>query len=256
MKIGIVGAGQIGATLIRQYRRAGHEVKMTNASGIEKLKSLERETGANAVSLNDVVNDVDVLVISIPFVGIPNLAKEIGQIISETTVVIDTTNYYPIRDGRIDEIEAGQLESDWVSKQFSRPVVKVYNSILAGSLVQAGLPSGSANRIALPVSGNSDQAKRITMTLVNDSGFDSLNIGDLTNSWKQQPGSPVYCTDLNLSQLKHNIDKGDRKTFPKKRELALQFILKQNPARWLDWWKDCVANNRVVYETQFPHSAL
>src|SRR5690242_4497943 len=146
MKIGIIGVGQIGSTLVRQYRRAGHEVKMTNASGIERLVGLEKETGAKAVSLIEVIKDVDVLVISIPFVGIPTLSKVISKSISQTTVVIDTTNYYPIRDGRIEEIEMGQLESDWVAKHFSRPVVKVYNSILAGSLVHAGLPKGSANR--------------------------------------------------------------------------------------------------------------
>lgn len=250
MKIGIIGTGQIGATLIRQYRKAGHQVKMTNASGIEKLKSLEIETGAKAVSLNDVVKDVEVLVVSIPFVGIPNLANAMRKNIPASTIIIDTTNYYPIRDGKIDEIEAGQLESDWVSKHFSRPVVKVYNSILAGPLVQAGLPNGSVNRVALPVSGNNGEAKQIAMSLVNDSGFDSLDIGDLSNSWKQQPGSPVYCTDLTLSQLKHNLGKGDRKIFPQKRELALQFIIKQDPTRWLDWWKDCVANNRMIFETE------
>ncbi len=72
MKIGIIGAGQIGSALIKQYIKAGHEVKMTNASGIEKLKGLEIESGAKAVSLNEVVKDVDVLVISIAFLEIPN----------------------------------------------------------------------------------------------------------------------------------------------------------------------------------------
>jgi predicted dinucleotide-binding enzyme len=249
MKIGIIGAGQIGSALIKQYRNAGYEVRMTNASGIEKLKGLESETGAKAVLLNEVVKDIDVLVISIPFFEIPKLAKALGQSISDDTIIIDTTNYYPIRDGRIEEVENGMLESDWVSNKLSRPVVKAYNSILAGSLVRAGLPNGSVNRIALPVSGNSNQAKQIVMTLVDCSGFDALDIGDLSNSWKQQPGSAVYCTDLTLSQLKHNIDKTDVKTSPQKRDVALQFILKQNPARWLDWWKDCVTNNRIVYET-------
>ena len=52
MKIGIIGAGEIGGTLIRQYSRAGHSVKMANASGTEKLKSLALETGASAVTLD------------------------------------------------------------------------------------------------------------------------------------------------------------------------------------------------------------
>src|SRR5215510_12815885 len=127
MKIGIIGVGQIGSALVKQYTQAGHEVKMTNASGLEKLKGLEIETGARATSLNEVIKDVDVLVISIPFFEIPNLAKALRQGISDDTVIIDTTNYYPLRDGRIEEIENGMLESVWVSNQISRPVIKVYN---------------------------------------------------------------------------------------------------------------------------------
>jgi 8-hydroxy-5-deazaflavin:NADPH oxidoreductase len=249
MKIGIIGAGKIGAALVRQYSRAGHEVKVTNASGIEKLKELENETGANAVLLNDVASEVEVLVISIPFAGIPALARPLGRAISEKTVIVDTGNYYPLRDGRIDEIENGQIESVWVSNYFSKSVIKVYNSILAGSLVLASLPKGNNNRIALPVSGDNTREKEIVMSLVNDSGFDALDIGDLSQSWRQQPGAPIYCTDLNLAQLKQNIGKADRAILPGRRDLALQFILKQNPAAWSKWYKDCVANNRLVFET-------
>lgn len=249
MKIGIIGAGQIGSTLVRQYSKAGHEVKMTNRSGIDKLKALQAETGAQAVLVDKIVKDVDVLVISIPFIEIKNIAMSIEQSIAEDTIIIDTTNYYPVRDGKIDEIENGMLESIWVSNLLSRPVVKVYNSILAGSLVQEGLPNGSKNRIALPVSGDDKNSKQVVATLVNDSGFDVLDIGDLTNSWKQQPGSPIYCTDLTLSELKLNVDKAQIDTLHERRELALQFILKQNPSNWLSWYKDCANNNRIVYNT-------
>ena len=249
MKIGIIGAGQIGAALIKQYSKAGHKVKMTNSSGIEKLRTLEKETGAKPVTLNDVVNDIEVLVISIPLIEIPSLAQSLGQSISDNTIIIDTTNYYPIRDGRIDDIENGMPESVWVSTKLSQPVIKVYNSILAGSLVEAGLPLGSTSRIALPISGDTKQAKELVAKLVNDSGFDALDIGNLNDSWRQQPGSPVYCTDLNLSQLKRNVPKAQRELLPGRRELALQFIFKQNPTLWLEWWKDCVANNRIIFET-------
>jgi predicted dinucleotide-binding enzyme len=249
MKIGIIGAGQIGAALIKQYSKAGHEIKMTNASGIGKLKKLEDETGAKAVSLTEVANDIEVLVVSIPLIDIPKLSKSLGQSISANTLIIDTTNYYPIRDGRIDEIENGLPESVWVSNQLSRPVVKVYNTILAGSLVQAGLPENSPSRIALPISGDNQKAKSLVATLVNDSGFDALDIGNLQDSWRQEPGSPVYCTDLNLSQLKRNVQTAKRELLHERRELALQFILKQNPELWLDWRNECVANNRRVYET-------
>ncbi|MCX2680256.1 NAD(P)-binding domain-containing protein [Galbibacter sp. EGI 63066] len=249
MKIGIIGAGQIGSTLIRQYVKAGHEIKMTNASGIEKLKAIETETGAIAVSLADVVKNINVLIISIPFNEIPSLAKQLGQSIAADTIIVDTTNYYPIRDGKIDEVENGMLESVWVSNHLSRPVIKVYNSILAGSLLNEGLSKGSKNRIVLPISGDNLKSKETVASLVNDSGFDSIDIGDLSNSWKQQPGSPVYCTDLDKAAFKHNLDKAQRNTLAERREIALQFILKQDLSNWLSWYKDCVTNNRIVYKT-------
>ncbi|UGU16141.1 NAD(P)-binding domain-containing protein [Sinomicrobium kalidii] len=249
MKIGIIGAGQIGSALIRQYTKTGHQVKMANASGVEKLKPLENETTAKAVTLDEVTRDIDVLVISIPFVEIPGLAGKIAPGISDHTVIIDTTNYYPIRDGHIEDIEKGMAESVWVSRHLSRPVVKAYNSILAGSLIEAGLPNDSPLRIALPVSGDDKQAKKIVASLVNDSGFDALDIGNLSDSWKQQPGSPVYCTDLTLTRLKRNLREVPKEVLPERRELALQFILEQNPSNWLDWRKDCVENNRMVYQT-------
>ncbi|THU40548.1 hypothetical protein FAM09_00085 [Niastella caeni] len=249
MKIGIIGVGQIGSTLIRQYAKAGHKIKFTNASGIEKLNALEKETGTKAVSLIEVVEDINVLVVSIPFIEIPNLAKQLCKRIATDTIIIDTTNYYPIRDGKISEVENGIFESIWVSNQLERPVIKVYNSILAGSLLKEGLPKGSKNRIALPISGESEKSKQIVASLVNDSGFDAVDIGDLSNSWKQQPGSPIYCTDLTIPELKNNFDRVQRNILALKRELALQFILKQEFTNWMNWYKDCVTNNRVVYET-------
>ncbi|MCD0470341.1 NADPH-dependent F420 reductase [Flavobacterium sp. JAS] len=248
MRIGVIGAGPIGRTLIRQYALAGHDIKMANANDAEKLKKLEAETGAKAVTLEHIAVDIDVLVVSVPLVAIPELAKSLGKSIPADTVVIDTTNYYPIRDGVIDEIEEGIIESVWVANHLGHPVVKAYNSILAGSLLESGLPEGNPDRIALSISGNDEQAKSLVATLINDSGFDTMDAGNLEGSWRQQPGSPVYCTDLNLAQLKKNIFKANREVLPERRELSLQFIIKQDPEQWMVWWKNCVTNNRSIFE--------
>lgn len=104
MKIGIIGAEQIGSALIRQYSQIGHEVKMTNAIGIEKLKKIEVETGTKAVSLTEVATDVEVLALLIPLIEIPKLSRSLCIGLPANTVVIDTTNYYPIRDGVIGEL--------------------------------------------------------------------------------------------------------------------------------------------------------
>ena len=245
MKIGFIGAGEIGGTLIRQYSRAGHNVKMANSSGIEKLKSLALETGALAVQLAEVVTDVDVIVASIPLIGILTLPQDLFKNTSSSIAIIDTCNYYPIRDGRIEDIENGMPESVWVSNQLQRPVIKAYNNILYCSLVNSGHPKGAASRVALPISGDDKQSKDLVSILVNDSGFDCLDIGFLRDSWRQQPGSPVYCTDLTLAQLKKSIEKVRRELLPQRRELGLRFILKHDPELWMD----IVKYNRIIYES-------
>jgi len=245
MKIGIIGAGEMGGTLIRQYSRAGHSVKMANSSGTEKLKNLALETGASAVTLDDVVTDVDVIVIAIPLIGILKLPQHLFKNASANTTIIDTCNYYPIRDGIIEDIEDGMPESVWVSNQLQRPVIKAYNSILYRSLVNSGLPNGTASRLALPISGDDKQSKDLVSILVDDSGFDSLDYGSLQNSWRQQPGSPVYCTDLTLPQLKKSIKKARKELLPGRRELGLKFILNHDPERWMD----NVKHNRIIYES-------
>ena len=82
---------------------------------------------------------------------------------------------------------------------------------------------------------------------ISDTGVDTLDIGNLQNYWRQQPGSPIYGTDLNLSQLKKNLPTAKRELLPKRHEFALQFILKQNSELWMQWWKDCVTTNRNIY---------
>jgi predicted dinucleotide-binding enzyme len=245
MQIGIIGAGEIGGTLIRQYSKAGHSVKMANSSGIEKLKNLALETGASAVTVTDVVTDVDVIVISIPLIGILKLPQQLFKNTSPNTPIIDTSNYYPARDGIIEDIENGMPESVWVSNKLQRPVIKAYNSILYRSLVNSGLPKGTASRLALPVSGDDKKSKDLVSGLVDDSGFDSLDNGSLQDSWRQQPGSPVYCTDLTLTQLKKSIQKARRELLPERRELGLKFILTHDPELWMD----CVKYNRKIYES-------
>jgi 8-hydroxy-5-deazaflavin:NADPH oxidoreductase len=245
MKIGFIGAGEMGGTLIRQYSRIGHSVKMANSSGPEKLKSLALETGASAVTLAEAVTDVDVIVITIPLIGILKLPQHLLKNTSTKTTIIDTCNYYPIRDGIIEDIEDGMPESVWVSNQLQRPVIKAYNNILYRSLINSGLPKGSASRLALPISGNDKQSKDLVSILVDDSGFDSLDYGSLQDSWRQQPGSPVYCTDLTLTQLKKSIEKARRELLPERRELGLQFILKHDPELWMD----NVKHNREIFES-------
>src|SRR5690349_9053976 len=164
MKIGIIGAGQIGGTLTRRLSALGHKVFVANSRGPDTLKELAAETGATAVPVPDAVRGVDVVVVTIPEKNVPKLPKGLFDKVDKKVVVVDTGNYYPRqRDGRIDGIEAGAPESRWVEQQLGRPVIKAFNNIYASHLLENGKPAGTPGRIALPVAGDDKAAKSVVM---------------------------------------------------------------------------------------------
>ena len=161
MKIGIIGAGQIGGTLTRRLTALGHKVFVANSRGPETLADLAAETGATAVSVPEAVRGVGLIVVTIPQKNIPNLPAGLFADMSDGVVVVDTGNYYPRqRDGRIEAIEAGLPESRWVEQQIGRPVIKAFNNIYARHLFEFGRPAGAPGRIALRVAGDDDSQDR------------------------------------------------------------------------------------------------
>ena len=141
MKIGIIGAGNIGSTLTRRLTALGHEVSVANSRGPGTLAGLAAETGATAVSVPDAVKDRDLVVVTIPEKHISDLPAGLFAAAPERVIVVDTGNYYPRqRDGRIDGIEKGLTESRWVERQLGRPVIKAFNNIYAKDLMERGLP--------------------------------------------------------------------------------------------------------------------
>jgi predicted dinucleotide-binding enzyme len=205
MKIGIIGAGHIGGTLTRRFEELGHDVSVANSRGPETLADLATETGARAVTVRDAVHDKDVVIVTIPESSVPDIPDDLFDAARSDTVVVDTGNYYPRRDGRIDAIEAGTPESKWVSEQLGRPVVKAFNNIVAQHLLEGGRPAGDPRRIALPVAGDDPAAKRVVMRLVDELGFDAVDAGTLDESWKQQPGTPVYAADLDATGVRRAL---------------------------------------------------
>lgn len=207
MKIGIIGAGHIGGTLTRRLTALGHDVSVANSRGPDTLTALAAETGAHAVTDEQAARGQDVVIVTIPEKNIPDLPDDLFAGVSGDTVIVDTGNYYPQqRDGRIAAIESGTAESRWVSEQLGRPVIKTFNNIYAQHLLEKGKPAGSADRIALPVAGDDQRAKRTVMDLVNDLGFEAVDAGGLDESWRQQPGTPVYGTDHDAAGVKRALE--------------------------------------------------
>lgn len=194
MRIGIIGAGNIGATLARKLAASGHEVKLANSKGPDTIRDLARDVGATAVSKEQTMQGVAVIVLAIPFGRYGDLASLFNDVPADV-VVIDTSNYYPFRDGAVAEVEGGKPESVWVSEQIGRPVVKAWNAVLAVTLAERGHPNGASRRIATPVPGDAPKAKATAMQLVEATGFDTVDAGGLRDSRCQQPGTPAYCTE-------------------------------------------------------------
>ena len=206
MKIGIIGAGQIGGTLTRRFAALGHEVSVANSRGPETLSDLAAETGAQPVTATEAVRGAELVVVTIPEASILELRADLFAEAEDDVVVVDTGNYYPRhRDGRIEEIEAGMAESRWVERRLGQPVVKAFNNIFAHSLMQNGRPAGVADRIALPVAGDDEAAKATVIRLLDELGFDGVDAGGLDESWRQQPGTPVYTTDLNADGVRRAL---------------------------------------------------
>src|SRR5215471_20161332 len=160
MKIGVIGAGNIGSALTRHFTRLGHDVVVANSRGPETLAELTKETGAKPVQVSEVPRGRELVVVTIPEGKIAELPPGLFKNAPPNLIVIDTGNYYPRqRDGKIEGIEKGQLESRWVEQRLGRPVIKVFNNIYAEHLDKRGKPPGAPGRIALPVSGDDANAK-------------------------------------------------------------------------------------------------
>lgn len=245
MKIGLIGTGSIGKTLARKLAQAGHSVKVANKEGPHSIGSEVLEFGARATTVEDALKDIDVAITSVPLNAMRDLKDLIGAL-PEHVVVVDTSNYYPGRDEHIAAIDDGQTESEWVSEQFGRPIVKAFNAIGAHSFSVNGKPKGHPERLAVPVAADQQQHRDIGIALVNDTGFDGYDAGTLAESWRQQPAAPVYTTDLTHAEMGPALASAQRDRLAKRRDIMFEIVMERygyNPPD-VEWNK---AITRAVY---------
>lgn len=202
MQIGIIGSGNIGGTLTRRLRALGHPVTVANSRGPQSLTDLAAQTGATAGAVADAAA-ADVVVVAVPLRAVADLPAEAFA----GKVVIDTTNYYPGRDGHLEEIaDHGLASSRWSAERLAGArVVKAFNNIQAEHLLEGGRQPGAPDRIALPVAGDDPEAKRTVLALVAELGFDAVDAGGLDDSWRQEPDTPVYGTDRDAAGVKEGL---------------------------------------------------
>lgn len=218
MDIGIIGAGEIGGSLTRRLSKLGHKVSVANSRGPDSLAELAAETGATAVTVSEAARSGEIVFVAIPVWKIAELPKDLFDGVGPDVLVVDTGNYYPReRDGRIDEIEEGMTESRWVANQLGRPVVKALNTLYWRKLLNEGKPAGAPGRIVLPVAGDDEADKAKLIRLFDELGFDGTDAGGLDESWRQQPGTPVYATDLDAQGVRKALAEASPERKPEMR---------------------------------------
>jgi 8-hydroxy-5-deazaflavin:NADPH oxidoreductase len=208
--IGLIGAGHIGSQIARLAVASGHDVVLSNSRGPNTLSSLIAELGprARAATPADAAKAGDIVVVTIPLKNIDTVPAEplAGKI------VIDTNNYYPQRDGQIPRLDNESATSSELLQEHLKAskVVKVFNHIYAADITKDVRKAGTENRRALSVFGDDQEAKATVATLLDEFGFDTVDGGPLTESWRIQPGTPAYGPRRNAEELRRDLDAAKR----------------------------------------------
>lgn len=203
--IGFIGAGNIGSQVARAAVAHGYAVVLSNSRGPDTLSALVAELGPNAraATAADAAQAGDIVVVTIPL-------KNYHQVPVEPLagkVVIDTNNYYPQRDGRIEPLDRESATSSELLQTHlpASKVVKAFNHIYASQITTDGLPAGTPNRRALVIAGDDSEAKATVAHLLDAIGFDALDAGPLSESWRIQPDTPGYGPRRNAEELRRDL---------------------------------------------------
>ena len=190
--VGFIGSGRIGGTVARLSVAAGHRVVLSNSRGPETLKDLADELGplARAATGEQAAAAGEIVVVAIPLRAYRSILAEplAGKI------VIDADNYYPQRDGNLAELDGGSVTSSELLQRYlaASHVVKAFNNIYYRHLQSLARPAGAADRSFLPIAGDDPGAKQAVTAFLDSIGYGAVDAGSLADSWRQQPGTPVY----------------------------------------------------------------
>ena len=208
--IGFIGAGHIGSQLARLAVVRGYNVVLSNSRGPETLATLVAELGrgARAATPQQAAEAGDIVVVTIPLKNIRDVpvAPLAGKI------VIDTNNYYPQRDGHIRELDDETTTTSELLQAHlpASKVVKAFNHIYAAALTTDAQPAGTPNRRALVIAGDDAGAKATVARLIDEFGFDTVDIGPLKESWRIQRGTPGYGPRRTADELRADIAAAER----------------------------------------------
>jgi 8-hydroxy-5-deazaflavin:NADPH oxidoreductase len=203
--IGLIGAGHIGSQLARLAVRNGYNVVISNSRGPETLADLVAELGpqARGAAPEEAAHAGDMVVVTIPLKNLRDVP--VAPLAGKT--VIDTLNYYPHRDGHIADLDNEKTTTSEMVQQHlpTSHVVKAFNHIYAAELTTHGQPAGSPNRRALAIAGNDPSAKKAVAGLIDQFGFDAVDAGPLSESWRIQRDTPGYGPRRTADELRKDL---------------------------------------------------
>jgi hypothetical protein len=197
--IGLIGSGHIGSTVARLAVDAGHDVVLSNSRGPETLADLAAELGPHArAGTRQDAAAADIVVLTIPLKSVADVPA--GLLAGK--VVVDTSNYYPQRDGQVAALDDGsRTTSELVASQLpGARLVKGFNNINYLHLGSLQRPSGSPERTALPIAGDDQEAKEQVTQLLDSLGYDAYDAGSLADSWRFDVGTPAYGAPYNADE--------------------------------------------------------
>jgi 8-hydroxy-5-deazaflavin:NADPH oxidoreductase len=202
MKIGILGAGFLGRAMATLAQQKGHTVMISNSRDPRTLVSAGAALGCALGTAQEAALFGDIVVVAVPFSGIEALPAAA----LEGKIVIDTCNYYPDRDGRIEPLERRTTTTSQMlaSALPGARVVKAFNAILARDLEAGGTAPHVPNapkRRALPLASDDAEAKTVVSDLLDQLGFDPVDAGGLADSWRFERAKPVYCIPLDRAGM-------------------------------------------------------
>jgi predicted dinucleotide-binding enzyme len=208
--IGIIGAGHIGSQIARKAVELGYDVVISNSRGPETLADLTAELGprARAATAAEAAAAGDFAVVTVP---LKNIGDRPLQPL-EGKIEIDTNNYYWERDGRFPELDAGEATtSGLLQKQLpTSKVAKGFNHIMARDITTLGTPAGTPDRRALATASDFPEAAELVTRIYDEFGFDTVNIGPLSESWRVERDRPAYVVRQTAAELTENLARAPR----------------------------------------------
>jgi len=198
----MIGAGNIGTSVARAAVNAGYSVVLANSRGPESLADVVAQLGprARAATAHEAAEAGDLVLIAVPLHARESIPVEPLK----GKVVIDANNYYPQRDGRIAALDNNESTTSELLQEHlpNSHVVKAFNNIHANEIPTDGTPAGTENRRALPIAGNDGVAKSAVTQFLDSLGYDAVDLGPLSESWRVERDTPAYVKRTTADELR------------------------------------------------------